>query len=243
MTTYITNIGSERLKELLEKLKKEDHLIIFHTEEEKQIPIDMITLFSNAKGTVEFKETGDEIETAYEVGRLAAQTVGKVRPVIEITGDSPVFDKLNALINSNKKAPVSRSSRSTAKESAGAPVKTVKKTDAKPLETPADKTEVRASGSSASKKKAVSSFDEAFDSFAGLIESLKTPKYDPSGCKHGVLLAVRVMNEDPSVSFEKALPTTTTASSASKFLANVKKEDIDRIIKAAKEVLKFDEPV
>ena len=50
MTTYITNISSDKLKEVLTKLKKEDTLIIFHSSNEKQVPIDMITLFSSAMG-------------------------------------------------------------------------------------------------------------------------------------------------------------------------------------------------
>ena len=62
MTTYITNINSGKLKDVLAKLKKEDTLIIFHSSAEKQVPIEMISLFAGAKGKVEFKETEDEIE-------------------------------------------------------------------------------------------------------------------------------------------------------------------------------------
>ena len=50
MTTYITNINSGKLKEVLSKLKKEDTLIIFHSSAEKQVPIEMISLFAGAKG-------------------------------------------------------------------------------------------------------------------------------------------------------------------------------------------------
>ena len=88
MTTFITTIGSDKLKSILAKLKKEDNLIIFHSSEEKQIPIDMISLFANAKGTVEFKESEDDIEIAFTIGKLAANP----RAVLEIIGDSPVFD-------------------------------------------------------------------------------------------------------------------------------------------------------
>ena len=70
MTTYITNINSGKLKEVLSKLKKEDTLIIFHSSTEKQVPIEMISLFAGAKGKVVFKETEDEIEIAFEIGRL-----------------------------------------------------------------------------------------------------------------------------------------------------------------------------
>ena len=37
MTTYITNINSGNLKEVLTKIKKEDTLIIFHSSNEKQV--------------------------------------------------------------------------------------------------------------------------------------------------------------------------------------------------------------
>jgi hypothetical protein len=100
MTTYITTIGSGKLKNLLTKLKKEDSLVIFHSADEKQIPIDMISMFANAKGTVEFKEAGDDIETAFMLGKLSANP----RTTIEITGDLPIFNKLNELLGVKKKA-------------------------------------------------------------------------------------------------------------------------------------------
>ena len=102
MTTYITNINSGNLKEVLTKIKKEDTLIIFHSSNEKQVPIDMITLFSNAKGTVVFKESEDEVEIAFELGKLAAETA-KSRANMVILGDSPLFKKISGIIGSGKK--------------------------------------------------------------------------------------------------------------------------------------------
>ena len=95
MTTYITNINSGKLKDVLAKLKKEDTLIIFHSSAEKQVPIEMISLFAGAKGKVEFKETEDEIEIAFEIGRLSAETGGKSRMNVEIIGDSPLLSKIS----------------------------------------------------------------------------------------------------------------------------------------------------
>ena len=106
MTTYITNINSGKLKDVLAKLKKEDTLIIFHSSAEKQVPIEMISLFAGAKGKVEFKETEDEIEIAFEIGRLSAESGGKSRMNVEIIGDSPLLSKINGIIG-NKKKPAS----------------------------------------------------------------------------------------------------------------------------------------
>ena len=39
-----------------------------------------------------------------------------------------------------------------------------------------------------------------------LLSSIKTGKYDPSECALGILSAVRLMNEDASITFEAALP-------------------------------------
>jgi UV DNA damage repair endonuclease len=72
------------------------------------------------------------------------------------------------------------------------------------------------------------------------MESLKTDKYDPTSCSLGVLSAIRLMNEDPSVTFENALPRTTSETSAKEFLKQVNKTNISKIIKAAKEVVKYD---
>ena len=66
----------------------------------------MISLFAGAKGKVEFKETEDEIEIAFEIGRLSAESGGKSRMNVEIIGDSPLLSKINGIIG-NKKKPAS----------------------------------------------------------------------------------------------------------------------------------------
>ena len=73
-----------------------------------------------------------------------------------------------------------------------------------------------------------------------LLSSIKTAKYDPSECALGVLSAVRLMNEDASITFEAALPASTTAANSNKFLTNVSKGNIKKIVASAKEVVKYD---
>ena len=223
MTTYITNIGSDKLKDLLIKLKKEDSLIIFHAADEKHIPIDMISMFANAKGSVEFKETGDEIEMAYEIGRLSANP----RAITEIIGDLPVFDKLNEIIGVKKK-PASRSSKASS-----VPSQTDKTAKASSVKK-------SSSSKNTAPKKDLVAFDNAYDGFTTLMESLITDKYDPTGCSLGVLSAIRIMNEDPSVTFENALPKTTSEASAKQFIKQISKTNLTKIIEAAREVVKYD---
>ena len=226
MTTYITNINSGKLKDVLAKLKKEDTLIIFHSSAEKQVPIEMISLFAGAKGKVEFKETEDEIEIAFEIGRLSAESGGKSRMNVEIIGDSPLLSKINGIIG-NKKKPASGTKKA---------VKPAVKAEAPVKPAPA---------ASAAQKKAAEvkdspEFDKAYDSFMNLLSRIKTAKYDPSECALGVLSAVRLMNEDASITFEAALPASTTAANSNKFLTNVSKGNIKKIVAAAKEVVKYD---
>jgi hypothetical protein len=254
MTTYITNISSGKLKDVLSKLKKEDTLIIFHSSAEKQVPIEMISLFAGAKGKVEFKETEDEIEIAFEIGRLSAESGGKSRMNVEIIGDSPLLSKINGIIG-NKKKPAS-TAKKTVKPAVKAegPVKPTPAASAaqKKVATPAKETVKEkaaepakpASKSSKAKKAAEvkdsPEFDKAYDSFMNLLSSIKTAKYDPSECALGVLSAVRLMNEDASITFEAALPASTTAANSNKFLTNVSKGNIKKIVAAAKEVVKYD---
>ncbi len=269
MTTYITNITSDKLNALLTGLKKEDTLIILHSAEEQQIPIDMISLFANTKGTVRFEEMPDELGLAFEIGRLYAETAGKPRAALEIQGDVPIFDRLNELINGRKASPVSKKPQKAASHSATVKkvpdkAKTVKEATASKTETlkeatvsktdtlkeaTASKAENQKKAAGTETKKASggkkktndeASFDVAFEKFTNLIEGMKTDKYDPSGCKHGVLLAVRAINEDPALTFEKVLPTTTTAANSKKFLANISAKNIDKLIASAREVLKYD---
>ena len=54
MTTFIASISDNKVRELLRKMKKEDLLILYYKSNEKQVPIDMITLFSETRGGVEF---------------------------------------------------------------------------------------------------------------------------------------------------------------------------------------------
>ena len=222
MATYITNISSDRLKELLIKLRKEDTLIIFHSSEEKQIPIEMITLFANAKGAVEFREAEDDMVIAFEIGRIAGISAVKTHTPIEIVGDLPAFGKISSLI-ANSRKPTSKSAKTSDIKTGSAKQNTSKNT---------------------AKKKApgrdLIAFDDAFDTFTGLMDSLKTDKYDPSACSMGIISAVRLMNENPEMTFEKALPTTTTEASTKKFISQISKEDIDKVIEAAKEVVKYD---
>ena len=251
MATYVTNISSGKLKELLGKLRKEDTLIIFHTSKEKQIPIDMITLFAGAKGTVEFRESEDDLEIAFEIGKLSAGSAD--RP--QIIGDSPVFNKINSLIG-GKKSPAPKTGKTpsaqkventAAAKKAPAPKKAsqesasdkTQKTASKPVSKdtkPAPKSNAKQKAP----KKDLIAFDNAFDNFTDLMDSLKTDKYDPTGCSMGIISAIRLMNEDPSLTFEAALPTTATAASAKKFLSKISKEDVDKVIEAAKEVVKYD---
>lgn len=242
MTTYITNINSGKLKEVLSKLKKEDTLMIFHSSTEKQVPIEMISLFSNAKGKVIFKESEDEVEIAFEIGRLSAESAGKSRMNVEIIGDSPLFKKIGGIIG-NKKKPASRSKKAaqpmTKAEAPAKPAPKAAETEKK-AEAPAKTAPKVSRTKKTAEKKDSPEFDKAYDSFVKLMESLKTDKYDPTGCSLGILSAVRLMNEDTSLDFEAALHSSTTVTTAKKFFNNVKKADINKIIKAAKEVVKYD---
>ena len=89
-------------------------------------------------------------------------------------------------------------------------------------------------------KKDSPEFDKAYDDFTKLMADLKTDKYNPSECALGILSAVRIMNEDTSMDFEAALHASTTVTTAKKFFNNIKKTDINKIVKAAKEVVKYD---
>lgn len=222
MTTFITTIGSDKLKSILAKLKKEDNLIIFHSSEEKQIPIDMISLFANAKGTVEFKESEDDIEIAFTIGKLAANP----RAVLEIIGDSPVFDKINEITGSGKKTSANNSRESASKSGTG--------------KTAAKKNTSAGNSKKENSQKDLVAFEDAYDRFTTLMESLKTDKYDPASCSLGVLSAVRLMNEDPTVTFESSLPKTTSETSARQFLKQINKTNLAKVIAAAKEVVKYD---
>lgn len=242
MATYITNISTGRLKELLLKLRKEDTLVIFHSSDEQQVPIDLITLFANAKGTVEFREAEDDLEVAFEIGKITGASAAKTHAPVEVIGNSPVFDKINSLIGGGKKV-AKKSSKATAvpKEENMTSESVSKSMNASG--TKAKTTKPSAQKNKAGKKapgKDLIAFDDAFDRFTGLMDSLKTDKYDPTGCSMGIISAVRLMNEDPEMTFEKALPTTATAASAKRFLSQISKEDIGRVIEAAREVVKYD---
>ena len=255
MTTYITNINSGKLKEVLSKLKKEDTLIIFHSSAEKQVPIEMISLFAGAKGKVEFKETEDEIEIAFEIGRLSAESGGKSRMNVEIIGDSPLLSKINGIIGNKKKpasgtkkavkpiakaeAPVKSAPTAAQKKSAVPAKEAVKEKAAEPA-APSKPASKSSKAKKAPEVKDSPEFDKAYDSFMSLLSSIKTAKYDPSECALGILSAVRLMNEDASITFEAALPASTTAANSNKFLTNVSKGNIKKIIVAAKEVVKYD---
>ena len=247
MTTYITNINSGKLKDVLAKLKKEDTLIIFHSSAEKQVPIEMISLFAGAKGKVEFKETEDEIEIAFEIGRLSAESGGKSRMNVEIIGDSPLLSKINGIIG-NKKKPASGAKKtvkpapaaSAAQKKAAAPVKETAKDKVAEPAAPAKPATKSSKAKKAAEVKDSPEFDKAYDSFMNLLSSIKTGKYDPSECALGILSAVRLMNEDASITFEAALPASTTAANSNKFLTNVSKGNIKKIVAAAKEVVKYD---
>ena len=255
MTTYITNISSGKLKEVLSKLKKEDTLIIFHSSAEKQVPIEMISLFAGAKGKVEFKETEDEIEIAFEIGRLSTESGGKSRINVEIIGDSPLLSKINGIIGNKKKpastakktvkpavkaeAPVKPAPAAAQKKSAVPAKEAVKEKAAEPA-APAKPATKSSKAKKAAEVKDSPEFDKAYDSFMNLLSSIKTGKYDPSECALGVLSAVRLMNEDASITFEAALPASTTAANSNKFLTNVSKGNVKKIVAAAKEVVKYD---
>ena len=225
MTTYITNISSERLKELLIKLRKEDALIIFHSSDEKQIPIEMISLFANSKGTVEFMEAKDDLSIAFEIGKIAGISSVKTHATVEVLGDSPVFDKINLLMGGKKK-PATKNGKSAAAGKADSTSPEPASKNAKNSETKSKTAKPSASKSAAGKRapaKDLIAFDDAFDRFTALIDSLKTDKYDPTGCSMGIISAVRLMNEDPEITFEKVLPTTATATSAKNLLSHISK--------------------
>ena len=84
------------------------------------------------------------------------------------------------------------------------------------------------------------SSDKLKEVLTKLMDSLKTDKYNPSECALGALSAVRLMNEDSSLDFEAALHSSTTVTTTKKFLNNIKKADINKIVKVAKEVVKYD---
>ena len=245
MTTYITNINSGKLKDVLAKLKKEDTLIIFHSSAEKQVPIEMISLFAGAKGKVEFKETEDEIEIAFEIGRLSAESGGKSRMNVEIIGDSPLLSKINGIIG-NKKKPASGTKKTVkpapaaAQKNSAVPAKEAVKEKAAEPAAPAQPATKSSKAKKAAEVKDSPEFDKAYDSFMNLLSSIKTAKYDPSECALGILSAVRLMNEDSTITFEAALPASTTAATSNKFLTNVSKGNIKKIVAAAKEVVKYD---
>jgi hypothetical protein len=103
MTTFIASISDTKVRELLKKMKKEDMLILYYKSNEKQVPIDMITLFSETKGRVEFKEYSDDVTVAFETGRLYGEADKKNNAALEIVGDNQVFGKLKALLTGTKK--------------------------------------------------------------------------------------------------------------------------------------------
>ena len=84
MTTFIASISDNKVRELLRKMKKEDLLILYYKSNEKQVPIDMITLFSETKGGVEFKEYTDDVTVAFETGRLFGEADKKNNASLEI---------------------------------------------------------------------------------------------------------------------------------------------------------------
>ena len=180
MTTYITNINSGKLKDVLAKLKKEDTLIIFHSSAEKQVPIEMISLFAGAKKAVK--------------PAVKAESVAKPTPVT-----------------------------ATTQKKAAAPAKATDKDKAAEPAAPAKPASKGSKAKKAAEVKDSPEFDKAYDSFMNLLSSIKTGKYDPSECALGVLSAVRLMNEDASITFEAALPASTTAANSNNFLTNVSK--------------------
>ena len=176
---------------------------------------------------------------------------------VEIIGDSPLLSKINGIIGNKKKlasgtkkavkpavkaetplktAPVA----ATVQKKVAVPAKEAVKEKAAEPAAPAKPATKSSKAKKAAEVKDLPEFDKAYDSFMNLLSSIKTAKYDPSECALGVLSAVRLMNEDASITFEAALPASTTAANSNKFLTNVSKGNIKKIVAAAKEVVKYD---
>ncbi len=221
MTTYIAAISDAKVRDLLIKLKKEDTLVLYYKPDEKQVPIDMISLFSETKGQVEFREYSDDVTVAFEIGRLAGGADQKNNAGLEIASGNNVFGKIKALLAGSKKAkkPSARKASAT------------KKTEPVPEQLSFDMI---------APVETEKLFDEAYSRFDSLLASLKTKAYNPVTGKQGIFNALKLMQEEGQT-FEEALKKTLPASSARKFFAEISPENIERIKEAGLEVMKYDQ--
>ncbi len=235
MTTFIASISDNKVRELLRKMKKEDLLILYYKSNEKQVPIDMITLFSETKGGVEFKEYTDDVTVAFETGRLFGEADKKNNASLEIVGENQVFGKLKAMLTGAKKQ------KKTAERKPAAP----KKTEPVPEQLSFDMVAAHAEGKNAAQKKKADSedtdklFDEAYSKFDSLLVSLKTKSFNPVTAKQGIFSALKLMREEAEP-FEEALKKSLSDSAQKKFFSGISPDNIERIREAGLEVIKYD---
>ncbi len=232
MTTYIAVISDNKVRDLLKKLKKEDSLIIYYKPNEKQVPIDMIPLFSEAKGQVEFREYGDDVAVAFETGKLTADVEKRNNAGVEIVSDSYIFGKLKLLISGGRKA----------KKPAPRKASETKKAEPVPEQLSLDMTVTKGSAAKTEDngKDDEKLFDEAYADFDSLLSSLKTKAYDPLTGKQGIFNALKLMQEEKQP-FGEALKKSLSASAAKKFFAEISSEDTERIKEAGLKVMKYDQ--
>ena len=248
MTTFIASISDNKVRELLKKMKKEDMLILYYKSNEKQVPIDMITLFSETKGGVEFKEYTDDVTVAFETGRLLGETDKRNNAGLEIVGESQVFGRIKALLNGTKKQKKPSERKAvTPKKTEAAPKKMEPVPQQLSLDMVASDAGEKAlvdSKPAGQKKKADAEdteklFDEAYSRFDSLLTSLKTKSFNPVTARQGIFSALRLMQEEAQ-SFEEALRKSLSETAQKKFFSEISPENIEKIRVAGLEVIKYD---
>ncbi|MCR4658103.1 MAG: hypothetical protein K5770_18035 [Lachnospiraceae bacterium] len=254
MTTYIATISDTKVRDLLKKLKKEDFLILYYKPDEKQVPIDMICLFSETRGMVEFREYTDDVTVAFEMGKLYGETEKKANAVIEISCDSQVFGKIKAMLGGSKK-PKKPSGRKAPAAKKAEPVPEQLSLDMIVPGTAGERTDETGKTDSGKpgrknpvvneKKKSAKPedeerlFDEAYTRFDSLLTSLKTKTFNPMTSKQGIFSALRLMR-DESQPFEEALGKSLSEPAKKKFFAEISAQDVERIKEAGLEVMRYD---
>ncbi len=237
MTTYVAPVSEVKIREILRKMRKEDTLIIYYNSKEKQVPIDMIELFSSTKGKVIFKEYKDDITFAFEVGMLFSETSGRNNSLTEIIGDSGIFGKIRQITGE-------RPARAGVKKT----VKKPKETDPGQLSIRMEDIEPQKNNSPVQKKTQHGKnkdttdeqlFDEAYGRFEKLLAGLKTKAYDPSSAEQGIFNALRLMKEE-GTDFKEGLEKNLSKSAKEKFFAQISPQDMERIKESGMEVIKYD---
>ncbi|HAG70458.1 MAG TPA: hypothetical protein DCL38_10900 [Lachnospiraceae bacterium] len=239
MTTYIALISDGKLRDVLKKMKKEDSLIVFYNEKEKQIPIDMIGLFSEKQGQFSFRECSDDISIAFETGQLYGEISSRNNAKLEIVSDSKLFGELRKRMGEQVRKPAGK--RNTAKKpEASEPeqlsfnINSPEKQDGKA------KTSRRKNTDNIKEDAAKDDlFEKAYNNFDALLLSLRSKDYDPGTQKQGILNALKLVAEE-GTDLESAMEKTLTPAEKKKFFKEMKPEDIAAIQNAGLDVIKYD---